>query len=231
MLRVFIGYDKVESVAYHVLSHSIQRRASFPVQIAPIMLKQLGGIYWRDRDPRQSNEFSFSRFLVPYLCNYQGYAVFMDSDILCRTDINAIMADLDPDAAVSVVKHDYIPKSDRKYLGTVQYKYPCKNWSSVMVFNNAKCKALTPDYVNTASGLELHQFKWTDFVGELDKEWNHLVGEYEPNPQAKLAHFTVGLPLWPEYMNQELSSEWWKEFDDMKHWDKNTVFTYQVNKP
>ncbi len=232
-LKVFIGFDQVESVAYHVLNHSIQKRASAPVAVSPIMLSQLGSIYMRERDPRQSNEFSFTRFLVPFLCDYQGYAIFMDSDMILQADIHEIMHEVDPNAAVSVVKHDYTPTTTKKYLGNDQSKYAKKNWSSVMVFNCEKCKALTPEYVNTASGLELHQFKWLEsesLIGELHKEWNHLVGELPENPDAKLIHFTIALPLWPEYMGCEWADQWWKEFNSMKHWDKNVIYTYEVKK-
>jgi hypothetical protein len=232
-LRGFIGFDQVESVAYHTCAHSIQKRASKPVAIAPIMLSQLQDIYYRNRDPRQSNEFSFSRFLVPYLCDFKGYAIFMDSDMILTTDIHEILQDIDPEAAVSVVKHEYQPSTDTKYLGNNQTRYEKKNWSSVMVFNCAKCKMLTPAYVNNASGLELHQFKWLesdDLIGSLDKEWNHLVGELPENPNAKLIHYTIALPLWPEYMDCEYADEWWREFNNMRHWDKNVIYTYEVKK-
>ena len=32
----------------------------------------------------------------------------------------------------------------------------------MMIFNNANAQHLTPDYVNSATGLELHQFKWLE---------------------------------------------------------------------
>lgn len=232
-LKIFIGYDEVEAVAYNVLSHSIQTRASKPVSITPIMLSQLEDVYHRPRDPKQSNEFSFSRFLVPFLCDYEGYAIFMDSDIICTDDIHKIMEYVDPDAAVSVVKHDYIPSTQVKYLGNNQTKYVMKNWSSVMVFNCEKCADLTPEYINNASGLMLHQFHWVnhyDHIGELPSDFNHLVGELEPNPDAKLIHFTIALPLWPEYMDCEHADKWWAEFDKMKHWDKNVIYTFEVKK-
>lgn len=230
-MRVFLGYDHVESVAYHVCSNSIQRRASQPVAIAPIMLSQLQAWYRRPRDPRQSNDFSFARFLVPFLCGFKGTAIFMDSDFLCLTDIHKIMDDVDLNNVVTVVKHDYTPVDEIKYLGNKQYKYPRKNWSSMMVFNCEKCATLTTDYVNRATPSELHQLKWADSIGELSTDWNHLVGEYEPNPKAKLVHYTRGLPLWPEYMGCEYSREWWQEFDDTIHWDKNVIYTHAIERP
>ncbi|MFN9573323.1 MAG: glycosyltransferase [Betaproteobacteria bacterium] len=170
MIRVFIGFDPRETVAYNVLAHSINARASQPVTIAPLALSQLGGLYTRERNPLQSTDFSFSRFLTPYLSGYEGWSVFMDCDMLMRDDIAGLWALRDERYAVMCVKHDHQPKEDTKFLGAVQTKYEKKNWSSVMLFNNARCRALTPDYVNRATGLELHQFKWLsndNLIGSL----------------------------------------------------------------
>lgn len=219
MIKVFIGYDSRETIAFHVLSHSILRHSSEPVAICGLKLSQLD--MWRQRDPKQSTDFAFSRFLVPYLCGYEGKALFMDCDMLCRGDI-AELFNIENDAAVSVVKHDYTPKTADKFLGAVQTVYPKKNWSSVMLFNNDKCRALTPGYVNTATGLELHQFHWTDKVGDLPPEWNHLVGEYAPNPGAKLVHYTLGGPYFDEYAECEFSSDWFQEQEYMNECQQRT---------
>ena len=195
MIRVFIGYDEREAVAYHVLASSIHARASQPVAITPVRLSQLEGIYRRERNPLQSTDFSFSRFLTPYLCGYEGGAVFMDCDMLVLDDIANLWALRDERYAVQVVKHEHVPKEDVKFLGAVQTKYQKKNWSSVMLMNCARCTALTPDYVNQASGLELHQFKWLgndDLIGALPSGWNHLVGYDAPRRDASLVHFTIG---------------------------------------
>ena len=220
MLRVFIGYDKAETVAFHVAAHSITRRASRPVAITGLVLSQLP--ITRERDVVQSTDFAFSRFLVPHLCDYKGTALFMDCDMLVRADVNELAAMIEPHHAVAVVKHDYVPKNGHKFLGHEQARYARKNWSSVMVFNNARCRALTPDYVNRATGLELHQFQWLDDgeIGALDPAWNHLVGEYEPNPAAKIAHFTLGTPCFARYRHCEFSREWHEELDAMLHYDR-----------
>ena len=215
-MKIFIGYDAVESVAYHVLVQSIINNSSIPVEIIPLKQTMLP-IYRRERDPKQSNEFSFTRFLVPYLCNYEGFALFMDLDMLFRTDPAELWNLRDSTKSVQVVKHDYTPKTRTKYLGNIQYSYPRKNWSSVMLLNCAKCTTLTPEYVNSAPALDLHRFKWTTEIGELAPEWNHLVGEYAPNPDAKIVHFTIGGPWFPEYMNTEFSEEWFKVYSDMNH--------------
>jgi hypothetical protein len=218
MIRVFIGYDPAETVAFAVLAHSIHARASEPVTITPVMLSQLRGVYRRAHDSLQSTQFSFSRFLTPWLAGYQGWAVFMDCDMLMRADIAELWKLRDERYAVQVVKHVHVPKEDVKFLGAVQTKYEKKNWSSVMLMNCAKCRALTPDYVNAATGLELHQFKWLGddaLIGELPRGWNHLVGYDPPDPQAKLAHFTIGGPWFPEYVKSEFADEWFRERDAM----------------
>ena len=212
-LKIFIGYDPNETVAYHTLCHSIMTRSTEPVSITPLIRRQLPLI--RPRDPKQSTEFAFTRFLVPYLCNYEGYALFMDCDMLCRTDISELFALMDESKSVMVVKHDYTPKTHFKFLDQVQTKYEKKNWSSVMLFNNPMCKNLNPSYVDKSTGLNLHQFRWTneDKIGELPVEWNHLVGEYDRNEYAKILHYTLGGPYFSEYENCEYSIEWFDEFD------------------
>lgn len=222
MLRVFVGYDPNEVAAYHVLAHSIMRHASLPVSITPLKLDQLP--MTRKRDPKQSTEFAFSRFLVPWLCGFEGHALFLDCDMLCRGDITELFSMFDNKKAVQVVKHDYTPKTDRKFLDQVQTQYEKKNWSSVMLFNNAKCRALAPSYVDRASGLELHQFQWVQpwLIGELPKEWNHLVSEYEPSQNAKLVHFTLGGPYFTGYENCEYALEWFEEMEKA---------TYSNNEP
>jgi hypothetical protein len=214
VIRVFIGFDPRETVAYNVLAHSINARASQPVTIAPLALSQLGGLYTRERNPLQSTDFSFSRFLTPYLSGYEGWSVFMDCDMLMRDDIAGLWALRDERYAVMCVKHDHQPKEDTKVLGAVQTKYEKKNWSSVMLFNNARCRALTPDYVNRATGLELHQFKWLsndNLIGSLPPRWNHLVGYQAPSGEAALVHFTLGGPYFDDYVDCEYASEWHSE--------------------
>jgi hypothetical protein len=211
MIRVFIGYDPREAVAFSVLAHSIQSRASVPVSIAPLMLSQLTEVYRRPRDPLQSTDFAFSRFLVPYLCDFQGWAVFMDCDMLMRGDIAQLWALCDRRFAVQVVKHDHVPREKTKFLGQLQTAYPKKNWSSVMLYNNAMCRALTPELVNQASGLHLHRFEWLgdeSLIGALPPRWNHLVGYDAPDSGAALAHFTLGGPYFPEYAGCEFADEW-----------------------
>ena len=220
MLQVYIGYDPKESVAFYTLAHSILRRASAPVAIAPLMQSQLKGLYTRPRGPTESTEFSLTRFLVPALSGYRGWSVFMDCDMLCRADIVELEAHIrrQPDKAVLVCKHDYVPKTERKFLGQVQTRYPRKNWSSLMVFNNERCAKLTPGYVNSASGLELHRFNWLDdaAIGELPLEWNWLVGEYPPKAEAKIVHYTLGGPYFDEYRDCDYADEWRSEYDSMR---------------
>lgn len=218
MIQVFIGFDPREAVAYSVLAYSIQARASCPVAIAPLALPQLAGILTRERHPLQSTDFSFSRFLTPYLSDYAGWSLFMDCDMLVLDDIAKLFEQRQDRYAVMAVKHVHTPKEDVKFLNQPQSKYEKKNWSSVMLFNNARCRALTPKYVNTASGLELHQFKWLEgdhLIGSLDFGWNHLVGYDPPRKGVSLVHYTLGGPYFDEYRDCEYASEWFAERDRM----------------
>lgn len=220
-LRIFIGYDSREPVAYHVLAHSILRRSSVPVAIAPMALNLLNGIYSRQRGPTESTEFSLTRFLVPYLSGYQGISLFMDSDMLCLADVAELCEPFGyrryaAEWAVKVCRHEYTPKTATKFLGQPQTAYPRKNWSSFMVFNNVRCQPLSPEYVNRASGLELHRFQWTadNLIASLPLEWNWLVGEYDPNPQAKILHYTLGGPWFEPTRSCDHADLW---FQELKH--------------
>jgi hypothetical protein len=218
VIPVYVGFDPRETVAFHVLSHSIQARASQPVTIAPLMLSQLVRILTRERHPLQSTDFSFSRFLVPYLSGFAGWSLFTDCDMLMREDIASLWALRDERYAVMVVKHEHKPKETVKFLGEPQSAYEKKNWSSVMLFNNARCTALAPEYVNRASGLELHQFKWLagdDVIGALPARWNHLVGYDAPRPDAALVHYTLGGPYFDAYANCEYADAWRDEREAM----------------
>ena len=217
MITVCIGYDPAETVAYHVLCHSILSRSSVPVRFIPINKSNIPE-FSRGKE-NGSTEFSFSRFLTPYLCGYVGQAIFMDCDMLVRCDISKILGECDLAHDVFVVKHDYTPSTEAKFLGNTQHVYPKKNWSSVMVFNcfTSPCRRLTPEVVNESSGKFLHQFDWSapERIGSLNKDWNHLVGEHKENPDANIVHFTLGTPCFEGYERQEYAEEWFIERERM----------------
>jgi lipopolysaccharide biosynthesis glycosyltransferase len=216
VIRVFIGFDSKEEVAYHVLTASILRHTSMPVQFTPVALSVLKGIFHREKNPLQSTEFSFSRFLVPYLSGYEGWSIFMDCDMLVRDDIAKLWKLRDSNFAVMCVQHEHNPIGDVKFQGKVQTRYDRKNWSSVMLMNNAKCKSLTPDYVETASGLDLHRFRWLkdEEIGAIPSRWNHLV-DYDPQlslDQISNLHYTEGGPYFAPYQNCGYADEWLEEY-------------------
>ena len=219
-LKIYIGFDGRETVTWHVLAHSLMARASGPIQICPISLSTLKGIFNRGRDAMQSTDFTYARFLTPYFAG-PGISIFMDSDMLCLCDIWELesIAQENPYSDVLVVKHDYLPRAGRKFLDQEQTTYPCKNWSSLMVFNGHRLavRYLTPEYVNKASPMDLHQFKWARDVGEIPTEWNHLVGEYDPRSGVKLVHYTLGAPCFRKYQNCEYAQEWFEELGRMTY--------------
>ena len=217
MINIFIGYDSKEKVAYNVLSHSIIQNSTKPVAITPIALNHLKDDFVRERNALSSTEFSFSRFMIPHLMNYQGWALFMDCDMLMFEDVAELWRMRDDSKAIQVCKHDYTPKEDTKFLGQVQTKYEKKNWSSVMLMNCKKCTTLTPDYVNKASGLELHQFKWLEgdhLIGDLPLEWNWLVGEYEHKDDVNNVHYTKGGPWFEDYAKCDYSQDWFRNLEE-----------------
>lgn len=204
-IRIFVGFDQREAIAYHAFCQSVIEKASQPVEFIPLARNLLD-----DFDGQQdgTNAFIFSRYLIPYLCNFQGWALFFDGDMICTGDVANLWNDRERlyDKAVSVVKHDYVTKSRRKYIGSNiendNVDYPRKNWSSVMLWNCSHYanRQLTPEAVANKGAVFLHRFQWLDdkYIGELMPTWNHLVGENPPGP-ANLYHQTLGVPFIKHY--------------------------------
>ena len=215
MINVFIGFDEGEKVSYHILSESIRRQSSVPVSITPLCLSNIPE-FKRELQPNQSTEFAFSRFLVPYLSDYKGWSLFLDSDMMFRDDIKNLWDMIDKDKSIMCCKHDYVPKQNVKFRGANNEPFPKKNWSSFMLMNNERCKMLTKEFVETATGLELHQFKWTheENIGELPLEWNWLVSEYDYNKNAKNVHWTLGGPYFKDYAKSDYADEWFRLYNE-----------------
>lgn len=213
MVPVFIGFDLREPVAYHVCCNSIITQSSLTLQLTPLALKNLS--IYRETHTDGSNEFVYSRFLVPHLMNFRGWAVFMDGDMIVRADIAELWALRDDSKAVLCVQHDYKTHSRKKYLGAANADYPRKNWSSVVLWNcgHPANRALTPDFIESASGAQLHRFSWLadDLIGALPIAWNWLPDEFGPNPEAKLLHWTLGTPCFDDYAQAPMADAWHRE--------------------
>jgi len=210
-IRIFMGYDSRETIAYHVCAQSIMEKSSQPVSITPLKLAHLKPVFDRQREPTQLTDFTYTRFLVPYLSQFEGWSLFIDGDMLMREDI-ANLWKLKNDAhPVMVVKHPEF-QGKHSFLNNSMQTFPMFNWSSVMLFNNAKCRRLTPEYLMTADYHDLHQFKWIEAgadIGALPQKWNHLVGYYEPQKDAALVHWTLGGPYFGgKFQSTEFADEW-----------------------
>lgn len=227
---VWIGFDPREAAAFAVARHSLHRRTTAPIQVNGLVLDDLRarGLYTRPtsvRDGRlwddiseapMSTQFAISRFLVPYLAE-SGWALFMDCDVLGRTDIQLLFAQCQNSKAVMCVKHQYEPPEGVKMDGQAQTRYQRKNWSSVMAFNcdHPANKALTVELVNTVPGRDLHRFCWLkdSEIGELDHSWNWLPGHSNREIEPDLVHFTEGLPNMTGYEGSDFADEWWAELN------------------
>ena len=222
-IQLYVGFDPREAVAYHVFSQSVIENSSAPVAIHPLSLHMLKDYSETHKDG--SNAFIYSRFLIPHLQSYNGWAIFCDGDMVCLGDISKLWDMRDETKAVMVVKHNYQSKQKRKYIGTSMEthnaSYPRKNWSSVMLWNcsHPSNRILTPHYVMASTGDVLHRFKHLgdDEIGELLKEWNHLVTEQEDDAGAKLLHFTLGIPAIAHYATCDRADEWFAAHDSMNH--------------
>lgn len=215
MLKLFVGLDPNELIGFHVFVQSVLSRTDpNKVEIIPVCGSK----------GTASNAFNKARFEIPYRCGYRGRAVWVDgSDMLCRADIQELPDLLETGCDVSVVKHEYSTRHPTKFLGQPNEDYPRKNWSSVMVIDcgNYAWRKLTPEFVSNAKPSELHRLSFLkeDRIGDLPKEWNWLVSEYDHNPEAKIAHFTVGLPCWPKYKDCDYSQEWRDELRMVNHFE------------
>ena len=209
-IKIAIGFDEREAVAYHTFCQSILEKASHPVAFVPLVLRTLEG--YKETHSDGSNAFIYSRFLTPFLFDFQGWAIFADGDMICRDDIAKLWALRDESKAVMCVKHDYKTKAQDKYLGNKNQDYPRKNWSSLVLWNckHSENQILKPDFVMKQSGAFLHRFSWLNdnLIGEIPREWNWLTTEYEDNYEAKLLHYTLGAPCFKDYRNCEMSDEW-----------------------
>jgi lipopolysaccharide biosynthesis glycosyltransferase len=210
MIPIFIGFDPREAIAFHVCSNSIIRHSTSPVAITPLALNNLQS--YRETHSDGSNQFIYSRFLVPHLMGYRGWALFIDGDMLLRADISELWALRDDTKAVMCVHHDYKTRAKAKYLGARNEDYPRKNWSSVVLWNcdHPANRQVTPEFVMRSSGAQLHRFTWLEdvLIGELPKVWNWLPDEFDENDSAKLLHFTLGTPCFHEYASSPMANEW-----------------------
>ncbi len=221
-LNFYIGYDSKEDIAYRVCKYSILKRKNTNLKVTSLKLYELvtNKMYFREIDPLASTEFTYSRFLVPALNKYKGWAIFCDCDFIFFEDISKILESLDVSKAVYCVKHDYTPKEKHKMDGQKQTIYPRKNWSSFVLFNCAhpSNKKLTVDMVNSETGSFLHQFKWLkdSEIGSLDERWNWLEGWTSSHNDKKpfAVHYTRGGPWFDEWQDVEFANEWLNERDE-----------------
>ena len=218
MINLYVGYDEREAIAYHVFCHSVIKNTSIPVKITPLVLSQLKEFNETHQD--RSNDFVYSRFLTPYLNEFNGWAIFADGDMICQADLKELIGMADPNKALMVVKHDYQTKASIKYLGNINENYPRKNWSSVILWNcsHPKHKILTPEFVSSQTGKFLHRFSWLDDddIGELPVEWNWLACEYEKNTDAKLIHYTLGTPCFKDFRDTDMAEIWYDYYKSAK---------------
>ena len=209
-IKIVVGFDQRESVAFHVFTQSIIEKASLPISFMPLALNILSG--YSEKHTDRSNDFVYSRFLTPYLNHFQDWAIFADGDMVCQADIAELWNLRDESKALLVVKHDYKTKAHTKYLGNINENYPRKNWSSLILWNckHPKHKILTPEFVEHQSGKFLHRFAWLEDndIGELPREWNWLVTEYPNNPSAKILHYTLGTPCFGDYKDSDMAEYW-----------------------
>ena len=219
-LRIYVGWDSREDIAYQACRQSLKDTASVPIKVIPLKQTQLkrDEMYWRDKDQLASTEFTFTRFLLPELAEFKGWALFIDCDFIALDDVKKLFDQRDNKYALMCAQHDYTPKANTKMDGQQQHNYPRKNWSSMMLVNcgHPSNRLLTKELVNDpkVDGKYLHRFSWLEDeeVGKLSHEWNWLVGWYkEPEDgKPKFLHYTEGGPWFEEYKDCEYNLEYYR---------------------
>ena len=212
MLKIFIGWDSRFPEPADVLRHSLIKNASIELDIRYLKLDELD--LHRRHDPLASTEFTYSRFLVPHLCNFRGKAVFMDNDMLWFGDAKEL-DDLDMTGlALRVVQHDYRPTNETKMYGCPQTSYPRKNWSSLMVMNCELLSLWTKQVVESQTGAYLHRFEDLpdEQIGEVPNTWNVLDSM---DATTKLIHYTNGGPWFDEYQDHPHADVWYTARNEM----------------
>ena len=217
MINIYIGFDPREEYGTHTFASSVLARASRPVSFIPLHLPLFRSFYSQRAG---TNAFTFSRFLIPFLQDFRGWALFADgADMICKADIAELWALRHHNYAVQVVKHDYKTKHPRKYLCTKMEAdnedYPRKNWASLMLINcsHFAWRYMTPEAIEMTPKMDLLQLNFvsSDKIGELPPEWNWLADEYGSNPDAKVLHWTAGIPGFPRYTDAPHADDWAKE--------------------
>jgi|TARA_R110000851_G_scaffold17907_1_gene56513 lipopolysaccharide biosynthesis glycosyltransferase len=219
-LRIYVGWDSREDIAYQACRQSLKDTASVPIKVIPLKQTQLkrDEMYWRDKDQLASTEFTFTRFLLPELAEFKGWALFIDCDFIALDDVKKLFDQRDNKYALMCAQHDYTPKANTKMDGQQQHNYPRKNWSSMMLVNcgHPSNRLLTKELVNDpkVDGKYLHRFSWLEDeeVGKLSHEWNWLVGWYkEPEDgKPKFLHYTEGGPWFEKYKDCEYNLEYYR---------------------
>lgn len=225
MIPIYYGFDEREEIGAHTFCSSIIHNASRPIALIPLHLKHFKSFYSSGhRDG--TNAFIYTRFLIPFLQDFSGWAIFADgADMICLGDVAELYAQRDHYKAVQVVQHEYKTKHPRKYVGTKMEAqnedYPKKNQSSVMLINcgHFAWRQMTPEKIEGMTGRELHTFSFIppDRLGDLPEEWNWLCDEFGENPDAKLLHWTAGIPGFKHYANAPMAGEWRKAAANVTH--------------
>ena len=215
-MRIFIGHDSRFPQATKTCRQSMKNyNDNLDITFLEKDHLKKFNFYGREDIPGESTEFSFTRFYVPMVCNYNGIAMFCDNDFLWKCDPTEMIKYLG-DKIIAVVKHEDIEVKQTKMDGVVNKSYPRKNWSSLIIYNCSKLKHLTKAYLDSAQASELHELKWVEDneIAEIPRSYNHLVGYYKKHNRIKAIHYTLGGPWFEEYKNGELSEEWYKVLEN-----------------
>lgn len=131
--------------------------------------------------------------------DYEGIGIFCDEDMVVTGDIWELFS--------------HCSKLPEPWDCAVVKSLPRFEWPSVIAFNNKRLTHLTTEYVDDPDN-DLFSFEWAQHVAELPEEWNHCCGIQTPK-EAKLYHWTQGIPYWLETRGLPEDGIWFKAFEEM----------------
>jgi lipopolysaccharide biosynthesis glycosyltransferase len=218
-VRVFIGSGEASLLERKTLIYSLRKNSKRPLEIW-VMNGTHNAIERNDAPPflaplslemkyRNVTEFSLYRYLIPQMCDYQGRAIYLDSDMICLGDIGELFETPMDDVDFRAVK-----------------EYGNSMWAtSVMLFNCGRCRF---ELETIFDEIDAGRYSYSDFsrfaghflqqrpyaIAELDPVWNEF-DRFDSN--TKLIHYTdLSRQPWkfPNHPFGELWHQYFKEARD-----------------
>jgi hypothetical protein len=219
-VKVFIGSGEASVIECRTAIHSLRKHTKRELDIY-VFNGTHNAVRLNDGEPflapmslkvkyQNITEFSLYRYLVPELCDFQGRAIYIDSDTVCLSDIGELFD---------------TPIGDADFLAKYEAYSGEKLWGlSVMLIDCARCRF---DLEKIVEEIEAGLYTMTDFscmgprflahhpyqIGRLDPDWNVFD---RSDQQTKLIHYTNLLAQPWKYPNHPHGELWFRYFNEAR---------------